>query len=178
METHAMLKKVDEIMAKYNYASEAVIPALQEIQDEVNYLPKEALQKVSDGLKVPISQVYHIATFYRAFSLKPRGKYICTVCLGTACHVRGAANLLKTLERDLEIKTGETTKDLLFTLEAVNCVGCCALAPVIICENEYHGNMTHAKAQRLIRRVRAKDKKKIGQQQDSLENPQDNSVEE
>ena len=157
METQAILKRVDEIMAKYNYASEAVIPTLQEIQDEFNYLPKAALQKVSNGLKVPISQVYHIATFYRAFSLKPRGKYNCRVCLGTACHVRGGKLIKDTFERELGVKEGETTEDGLFSVESVMCVGACALGPLVVIGKQYHGNMSSKKVKSLIKKYKRQE---------------------
>jgi len=123
---------------------------LQDIQAEYNYLPKEALMDVSQALGAPLSQVYSIATFFRAFSLEPRGRYLINVCLGTACHVRGAMRILEAIERELDIKAGGTTKDLKFTLETVNCVGCCALGPVVVIDGEYHGQMKTDKAKALL----------------------------
>jgi NADH-quinone oxidoreductase subunit E len=115
-------------------------------------LPKEALVQVSDTMGIPSSQVYSVATFFKAFSLKPRGKYLINVCLGTACHVRGAARVLDQIERTLAINPGETTEDLKFTLETVNCMGCCALGPVVKIDDQYFGEMGPEKVNPLLAR--------------------------
>ena len=123
------------------------------MQQQFRYLPRRALEHVADALAVPRSHVFQLATFYRAFSLKPRGQHVCTVCTGTACHVRGAARLVEKLERDLGVKAGETTPDMNVTLETVNCVGACALGPLVILDGTYHGNITSAKLDKVMRGV-------------------------
>lgn len=135
------LKTVDEIVERYKGQKTAVIGILQEIQSQYNYLPQEALRRVSDKLTMSLSQVYSIATFYKAFSLKPRGKHLIIVCMGTACHVRGASKLADELQRILNIKPGETTEDGRFTLEFVNCLGACGLGPLMVIDGEYFGDM-------------------------------------
>lgn len=147
-------KKVEEILARHHFRDSALLAILQDIQDEVNYLPKEAVEYISRRLEIPRSRIYSMATFFRAFSLEPRGKYICNVCMGTACHVRGAERLVEELERKLEIKRGETTSDMKFTLETVNCVGACALGPVVVMNKEYHGNMTTAKLDKMLKQYK------------------------
>ena len=143
-------ERVESILDNYQRDKGMLISILQDIQAEYNYLPKEALMDVSQALGAPLSQVYSIATFFRAFSLEPRGRYLINVCLGTACHVRGAMRILEAIERELDIKAGGTTKDLKFTLETVNCVGCCALGPVVVIDGEYHGQMKTDKAKALL----------------------------
>lgn len=127
-----------------------MVSILQDIQAEYRYLPKETLLQVSEGLNIPSTQVYSVATFFKAFSLKPRGRHMINVCLGTACHVRGAVRILDEIERELGIGRGETTDDLRFTLETVNCVGCCALGPVVIIDGEYSGQMRIDKVKPLL----------------------------
>ena len=123
----------------------ALIQVLQDIQDRLHWLPPEALEHVAETLGVPLVQVYGVATFYRSFSLSPRGRHVCTVCLGTACHVRGAGAVLEEFERRLGIAAGRTTPDGAFTLERVNCLGACALAPLAVVDGRYHGQMTQPK---------------------------------
>jgi len=127
-----------------------LVSILQDIQAEYNYLPKKVLVEVSQALGAPLSQVYSVATFFKAFSLEPRGRHLINVCLGTACHVRGAVRVLEAIERELAIKAGRTTKDLKFTLETVNCVGACALGPIVIINGEYHGQMKTDKVKALL----------------------------
>lgn len=117
---------------------------------EYNYLPENALRYVSRRLKMPLSCIYSLATFYTAFSLIPRGKHLCTVCMGTACHVRGAPNVLSRIEDRLGIKAGSTTEDNLFTLETVNCLGACALAPIVVIDGRYYGQTTVNKVDKLL----------------------------
>lgn len=145
------LARVDQIVDRYQGSAAALLPILQDIQKQENWLPKEALQRVADKLQVPLTRVYGMATFFRAFSLKPRGKHICTVCLGTACHVRGAPKLVEKIERDMKVQAGETTADLEFTLETVNCVGACALGPLVILDGTYHGNITSPKLDKVLK---------------------------
>jgi len=128
-----------------------LVPILQDVQAEYNYLPKEALVQVGEGLGVPLSQVYSVASFFKAFSLKPRGRHLINVCLGTACHVRGAVRVLDEIERELGVKAGETTEDLKYTLETVNCVGACALGPMVIIGEDYHGEMTPEKVGEVLK---------------------------
>jgi NADH-quinone oxidoreductase subunit E len=134
-------EKVKRVLQKYQHDDSLLVDILQDIQIETGYLPKEVLVETSKGLDIPLSRVYSVATFFKAFSLKPRGRHLINVCLGTACHVRGAPKVLEKIEQELGIKTGETTKDLKFTLETVNCVGSCALGPMVIIGEDYHGEM-------------------------------------
>lgn len=145
-----MAATIQAIVAKYNGDAGQLVSILQDVQAEYRYLPKEALEDVSRVLGVPVSQVYSVATFFRAFSLKPRGRHIVKVCLGTACHVRGAARVVEKMELDLGIKREETTEDARYTLETVNCVGCCALGPMVIVDDEYHGQMASDKVSPLL----------------------------
>lgn len=145
-----MDKEIAAIVDKYDADVGQLISILQDIQAEFFYLPKEALVQVSEAIGVPLSRVYSVATFFKAFSLKPRGKHLINVCLGTACHVRGAARVLDKLERSLGIKSRETTEDRKFTLETVNCMGCCALGPVVKVDNEYFGQMKSDKVASML----------------------------
>ena len=147
---------LDKLCSKYRDEEGAIVELLQTIQAEEQYLPREALERVSANLDIPISQLYGLATFYRAFTLKPRGKHQATCCMGTACHVRGGRRVVEHLQRLLGVKVGDTTDDGLFSLDTVNCVGACAVAPVIIVDDEYHGEMTPAKAAQLIEEYRKK----------------------
>jgi len=143
-------QRVELILDRHQHDRGWLVSVLQDIQVEYNYLPKEALVQVSQGLDVALSQVYSVATFFRAFSLKPRGRHIINVCLGTACHVRGAVRILEEMERKLGIKPGETTEDLKYTLETVNCVGACALGPIVIIDGKYSGQMKSNKVKPLL----------------------------
>ncbi|TET37995.1 MAG: NADH-quinone oxidoreductase subunit NuoE [Dehalococcoidia bacterium] len=154
MEVGAVLDKVDSIIDSYKGEEELLISLLQDIQAECNYLPREALIKVSERLDVSLSQVFSVATFFKAFSLKPRGRHIINVCLGTACHVRGGKGILAKIERDLGIEAGEPTQDLRFTLETVRCVGCCSLAPVMVIDEETHGRLSQEKVPRILENYR------------------------
>ena len=136
-----------------NGTGASLISVLDEIQAQYHYLPREAMILVSEWLGVPLSQVYSVATFYHAFSLVPRGKHKICVCTGTACHVRGAVQVLDRLETRLGVGAGETTRDRQFTLETVNCLGCCALGPVVVLDDEYEGQMTTKKVDKLLKRA-------------------------
>jgi NADH-quinone oxidoreductase subunit E len=153
------LANVDTIVAGYDAQPSALLAILQDIQKQENWLPREALERVAQKLTVPVTRVYGMATFFRAFSLKPRGRHICTVCLGTACHVRGAPKLVEKLERDLQVQAGETTADMNITLETVNCVGACALGPLVILDGEYHGNISSAKLDKVMAKVTGRAEK-------------------
>ena len=140
----------DEIIAKHGPGRRGLIPSLLEIQEEYHYLPPEVLERVADRLEVPIIQVQQVAEFYKAFSLEPRGAHIITVCLGTACHVEGGSLLIDQVGRLLGIEAGGTTPDLQFTLEAVNCLGCCSLGPVMTVDGKYYGHMTASKVEKVL----------------------------
>lgn len=146
-------QKTKQIIKKHKSNKSALIAVLQDIQEAFNYLPKEALKTASNMMKVPMSRVYEAATFYTAFSLKPRGKHIVKICKGTACHVRGAAILQDRFETTLGIKPGQTTKDGKFSLETVNCVGACALGPVVVINTDYHGQVTINKVDKIIKKI-------------------------
>ncbi len=145
-----LTEKVDSILDNHQRDQSMLVAILQDIQSEYSYLPREALERVSEGLSIPLSRVFSVATFFKALSLEPRGRHLINVCLGTACHVRGAVRVLEAMERELAIKSGETTKDLRFTLETVNCVGACALGPVVIVDGEYHGQMKTEKVKDVL----------------------------
>ena len=146
------MTKIDAIIAGYQGKTSGLTTILQDIQDEYNYLPPQAMERVAEKMGLPLSQVLHVATFYKAFSLEPRGEHLITVCLGTACHVRGGARLVEQIERLLKIRAGGTTSDLQFTLETVNCVGSCALGPVMIVDGEYYGKMASSKVERVLKK--------------------------
>jgi NADH-quinone oxidoreductase subunit E len=146
------MQEVETIIEKHQGRSSALIPILLNIQHEYRYLPEEALVMVSEKLSVPLSRIYSLATFYKAFSLKPRGKHSVSVCLGTACHVQGSTLIIEKLERDLSVKRGETTKDLSFDLEEVHCVGCCGLAPVVTVDKDLYGKVTLTKVPSILKK--------------------------
>ena len=150
------LAKVDAIIDNYGAEPASLLAIMQDVQDAENYLPREAVDQIAKRLAVPTSRIYSMATFFESFHLEPRGKHICTVCMGTACHVRGAPRLLEQAERDLEIASGQTTKDMQFTLEEVNCVGACALGPLVIIDGEYNGNMTPHRLTKLVEKTKKK----------------------
>jgi NADH-quinone oxidoreductase subunit E len=146
--------KTKQIVKQHKGDKSALIAVLQDIQEAFNYLPKEALTAAGKALGIPASRIYEVATFYNAFSLKPRGEHIVKVCMGTACHVRGAAAIQDKMERTLGIMPGETSADKKFTLETVNCVGACALGPVVVIDTEYHGQVTMAKVDKIIGKMK------------------------
>jgi NADH:ubiquinone oxidoreductase 24 kD subunit len=154
MKKEMNFEKVDGILTKYGYEESQIIAILQEIQVIHSYLPEEVLKYVAEELDIPLSRVYSLVTFYKAFSLEPRGNHLISVCLGTTCHVRGGRKILEKIERDLGIKAGETTPDLKFTLETVNCVGCCAVGPIVIIDENYFGEMNLEKVDLVLRRYR------------------------
>jgi NADH-quinone oxidoreductase subunit E len=145
------VSKIDGIIRQYGGRESAILAILQDIQAEEKYLPKETLEYVSQRMQIPLGQVFRIATFYNALSLKPRGRHKIDVCLGTACHVRGGERILSKLERDLGVSVGETTKDKRFTLEAVHCVGCCSLGPVAVVDGDVYGRLSQDKVPALLK---------------------------
>ena len=142
--------RVDAILKRFDGPSGKVIGLLQDVQAEFNYLPEDALLYLSEKSGIPMSQLYAVARFYHAFSLQPRGKHIIRVCLGTACHLKGGGPIADAITRKLGIEHGQTTPDQMFTLERVNCLGACALAPVVTVDNKYYGKMTIVKMMKLV----------------------------
>jgi NADH-quinone oxidoreductase subunit E len=151
---------VTGFIEKHRNQKKALIAILQDIQAEYNYLPPDALRIVARTLGIPLIDVIGVATFYRAFSLKPRGRHVVTVCLGTACHVRGGPKILEDFERRLGVKAGDTTADGQFTLETVACLGCCAIGPVVVVDKEYHAHTTLGKASGILRKFAIRPKAK------------------
>ena len=143
--------QLEKILKQHDNQKANVLAILQDIQASENYLPRKTLEEVGQKLQIPFTQLYYLATFYRAFSLTPRGRHLVTVCTGTACHVKGAASILNTLERELKVQPGETTGDKEYTLETVNCLGSCALAPLVVIDNHYHGRMLGTTVLSLLR---------------------------
>ncbi len=138
------MDRIDQIIDNHQGEASALIQVLLEIQSENHWLPREALKRVSERLEVPLTRIQHIATFYKAFSLVPKGRHEIHICMGTACHVRGATRILDTVEGLTGIKPGETDLELKFSLETVNCLGCCALGPVLEIDGKTHGKMAPA----------------------------------
>jgi NADH:ubiquinone oxidoreductase subunit E len=147
-------KKVSIIIDAYEAKRDSLISVLQDIQTEYRYLPEEALRIVAEKMKLPLIQVYGVATFFRAFSLEPKGKHVLSICTGTACHVRGASAVLDEVEREICIAPGETTDDMQFSLETVNCLGACALGPILVVDGKYHGQMVPAKVNAALKRYK------------------------
>ena len=139
------LSMTDEILEKYPAEEPALIQVLQDVHRAYNYLPCDVLERVAEALDVPLAKVFSVSTFYKAFSLEPQGDTIVKVCMGTACHIRGAGQLVEELERQLGIGPDETTEDLKFTVKTVNCVGACAMAPVMIVGEKYWGSAKSAR---------------------------------
>ena len=142
MAIKGLRETVKKALQKHQHDKSLIVDILQDIQSEIGYLPKDVLVETGKQLDVPVSRVYSVATFFKAFSLTKRGRHLISVCMGTACHVRGAVKVLEQIEEELKIERGGTTKDLKFTLETVNCVGACALGPMVIIGEDYHGEMT------------------------------------
>ncbi len=144
-------ERVDQIIDKHGAEPSGLIQILLEIQSENNWLPKSALERVGERLGVPLTRIQHIATFYKAFSLVPKGRNKVHICMGTACHVRGAQRVLDTVQDVIGIKPGETDLDLKFSLETVNCLGCCALGPVMEINGKTHGKLTPAETANVLK---------------------------
>ena len=151
------LTKVDAIIENYDGDATSLLAIMQDVQDQENYLPREAVNHISVKLDVPVSRIYSMATFFESFHLEPRGKHICTVCMGTACHVRGAQRLVEHLERDLKVKSGGTTEAMQFPLEEVNCGGACALGPLVIIDGDYHGNVTSTRLTKAVKNLKTRE---------------------
>ncbi|MDI7268500.1 MAG: NAD(P)H-dependent oxidoreductase subunit E [Myxococcota bacterium] len=145
------LERVDEIAQQHGNDPSSLVQVLLAIQRENHWLPQEALRRVGEKLGAPMSRIRHIATFYKAFSMAPKGRHEVQVCMGTACHVRGAPRILDTVQDDLGIRPGETDATLKFSLDTVNCLGCCALGPVLVVDGRTHGKLSPAKATEVLR---------------------------
>ncbi|MBN1939271.1 MAG: NAD(P)H-dependent oxidoreductase subunit E [Candidatus Aminicenantes bacterium] len=145
-------QKVESIISKHHGLRKNLIALLLDIQTEFNYLPPESLRRVAKALDMPLSEIVGVVTFYRAFSLKPRGKHFVQICLGTACHVRGGGRILEEFEQRLDVRAGETTKDKQFTVETVACLGCCAIGPVVTVDGEYFGHTTVRKVTAILKK--------------------------
>ncbi len=144
--------EIDAIVERYEGKESAILAILQDIQAKEKYLPREALEHLGQRLHIPLNKIYRIATFYRAFSLTPRGRHEIHVRLGTACHVRGAQRLVDQVAMELGIKPGETTKDRNFTLGTVNCLGVCASGPILAVDGEYFSNMSPIKVEGVLKK--------------------------
>jgi NADH-quinone oxidoreductase subunit E len=144
--------KIQSIVKKHQGLKKNLIAILLDIQDAYHYLPPESLRSVADALGMPLIDIIGVATFYRAFSLTPRGKHTCLICLGTACHVRGGPKILEEFERQLGVKAGDTTKDGRITLETVACLGCCAIGPVVVVDETYYGHATIRKVGTILKK--------------------------
>jgi len=144
------LNIADVVVDKYEQKPWALISILQDIQEEAGYLPPDMLKRVAEKMDIPLTQIYGVATFYKSLCLTPQGKHIVTFCTGTACHVRGADRVLKEVSGLLGVEPGHTTTDGEFTLRVANCLGACAIGPVMVVDGEYHGKMSASKAKRLL----------------------------
>lgn len=146
----ARSKRADKIIISHGRRRSSLVHVLQDVQNEFNYLPEDILEHVSCKLEIPLSLVYSAVGFYDSFHLEPRGKHIVSVCMGTACHVRGSQRILEEIENKLKIREGETTNDMEFTLERVNCIGTCAMGPVVVLDGKCHGNLDTQKACKIV----------------------------
>jgi NADH:ubiquinone oxidoreductase subunit E len=151
-----VITKADEIAGKWNHRPENIIEMMHDIQNEFHFLPKEILFEISKNSNIPLGKIYNIATFYNAFSLKPKGKHRICVCMGTPCHALGAPRVVSALERELGIKCGETTPDRNFSIETTGCVGTCGLAPVIVINEDLYGPVPVNGVQKLIKKYEEK----------------------
>jgi NADH:ubiquinone oxidoreductase subunit E len=147
------LKSVDLIVDKYQEKRTALISILHDVQDRYKYLPDTALKMVASRLHMDINEIYGVATFYKSFSLVPQGKHSITLCLGTACHVRGGPKILRELKGLLHVGSGQTTADRQFSLNVVNCLGVCAIGPVMMVDRKFYGEMNPIKAKRIIEKI-------------------------
>jgi len=154
-------KNIDKLLENRKKSSYELIEVLQDVQENYNYLPEDILRTISEKLEVPLIEVFRVANFYKAFTLKPRGEHLLTACMGTACYVRGAPKFLDEVLGQLNVRPGETTEDGKFTVETVSCLGACAMGPIVILDGKYYDHMTAGKLRDLIQKVLKKDKKKV-----------------
>jgi len=144
---------IDEIMERYPNKPEYLIFFLQDIQSEYGYISQESMQELCDRIDIPLAQAYSVATFYQSFRLEPTGEHEIRVCLGTACHLKGGQRIVEDIERRLNIKAGKTTEDMMYTLDTVNCVGACALSPVMLVDEKYETNITAGKITKILKKA-------------------------
>jgi len=149
---------MEKILGEFDKDQKELIHVLHKIQAQYGYIPADIVSQISRHLRISESEIFGVLSFYKAFTLEPRGKHLITICMGTACHVRGAQAILDEFERKLGIKAGETSEDKMFTLETVNCVGACALGPIIIADGEYHGQMKTREVDKVMEKIK-KEKK-------------------
>ncbi|MCD6161436.1 MAG: NAD(P)H-dependent oxidoreductase subunit E [candidate division Zixibacteria bacterium] len=145
---------LDNILTRWKRDKSNLIEILQDVQERYRHIPMHIARTLAEELDVPLNRIFHIATFYKGFTLKPRGKHTICVCTGTACHVKGGTRILENIKRDLGVEEGGTTEDLLFSLESVRCVGCCGLAPVVTIDGEVYGNTSSVKVNRILNKKR------------------------
>ena len=148
------MQNIDKIIDKWNADPDYVIEMMQDIQNELRHTPREALEQITKRTKVPLARLYHIATFYKSFSLTKQGRHKIQVCTGTACHVKGASNILDAFARELKIEIGETTEDGKYTLDEVRCLGCCSLAPVVMINDDVYGDFTTNKIKSILEKYK------------------------
>jgi len=159
--------KVNKILERHGAKREHMIAILLDCQEEFYYLPREVLEAVAAGVKIPLTSVLAIATFFKAYSLKPIGKYPIRVCNGTACNIQGSPLLVDALERELKIRKGQTTPDVLFGLDTVNCVGCCGLAPVVTVAQDVHGKVKISSIPKIVKQYQPKSPKETKEAKDA-----------
>ena len=150
-------RRLSPIVEKYRGKEGASIPLLADVQSEIGYVAEEAVEYVGAELGIPPAELFGVATFYAMFRFQPQGKYVVRLCRGTACHVQGSGRVGEQIERSLDVKDGETTKDLMFTLQYVACIGCCSLAPVMLVNDEAYGRLTPEKAVDVLKALREKE---------------------
>jgi len=148
------MHEMEKILSEFEKNQKELIHILHDVQEKYDYIPSRAISEISRHLKISESEIYGVLSFYKAFTLKPRGKHVITICMGTACHVRGAPMILDEFKRKLGIEPGETTDDNLFTLETVNCVGACALGPIAIADGDYHGQMKTREVDKIVEKLK------------------------
>jgi NADH:ubiquinone oxidoreductase subunit E len=148
------MKKIDAIISRYEKSEESLLAMLQDFQREFHYIPEKGMKRLSDILSVPESKIYAMGTFYKALSLEPRGKHTVKVCMGTACHLKGSGQIIETIERELGVKRNHTTVDKLYTIESVNCVGACAMSPVVVVDEDYYGHMRPSKIMDILNKYK------------------------
>jgi len=153
-----MQEAINFIEARIKKYGKYLIPILQDIQQFYNYLPEEMLRILAEKMHIPFIDVYGVVTFYNSFNLAPKGEHTITVCTGTACYIRGGPKIVEAVARELNIEAGQTTDDMKFSLETVNCLGCCAIGPTVVIDGEYYGEMTAQKTLKLLRTIKEEKK--------------------